>query len=265
MTGLFKISSYALLLFVVISSQSFAQNQEGLYMHFDYLNIDNDQIQSFQNQVISTFKPIQEARIDNESINGWYLYRVIYPGTQNSTYNYVVITSSNNLSGFEDIDSQISTHIEASSRETILRDYDLYLNPNHSELWKVNNSVFADENSIPSRYIRINFMAVELGLEYEYQMFEDEIAKPLHLSSMENDEMSGWELYELIAPGGTQYGYNFSTIDYYSELEELEFGFTDELIRQNHPNTNINEFFENIYRTRDMVRTEVWELIDHLD
>ncbi|MEX2435807.1 MAG: hypothetical protein WD735_03920 [Balneolaceae bacterium] len=265
MTGLFKILRYALLLFVIISSQSFAQNQEGLYMHFDYLNIDKDQIQSFRNQVTSTFRPIQEARIENESINGWYLYRVTYPGTQTSTYNYVVITSSENLSGFEDIDSQISAHIQGNSRETIMKNYDLYLNPNHSELWRVNNSVIANENSYPSRYIRINFMEVSLGREYEYQMFEDEIAKPLHLISMDNDDMSGWELFQLIAPGGTQYGYNFSTLDYYSELEDLEFGFTEELIRQNNPDTNINDFFENVYDTRDLVRSEVWELIDHIE
>lgn len=256
--------SFSILIAIVFSSLLSAQSEQGTYLHIDYIKVENHETEAFLEQVQNTFKPIQRARIDNGVINEWYLYKVVFPGSQNSSYDYVIITGSSSLGGFEDINSQVSG--EVSDEQTLLLNYQNQLRPNHSELWAVRNSVFKNltENH-PSRYIRINYMDVKLGQEYQYQMFEDEIARPLHEDRMDLDRMNGWELYELIAPGGTDYGYNFSTADFYNKLEHIEFGFTDELIRKNHPDTDVNEFFENIYRTRDLVRSEIWELVDHLD
>lgn len=248
----------------IFSSILPAQSDQGSYMHIDYLEIDRSETETFNEKVQNTLKPVQQARIDNDFIDEWYLYEVAFPGNQNSTYNHVIITVSNSLSGFEDIHLQVDGN--TSVEESLLMDYQKYLNPNHSEIWGVRNSVFNNSSANhPSRYIRINYMDVNLGNEYEYQMFEDEIARPLHEDRMEADRMNGWELYQLIVPGGTEYGYNFSTADFYNKLEHIEFGFTEELIQINHPDTDINEFFENIYRTRDLVRSEIWELVEHLD
>lgn len=254
----------SLLAVIVISLSAFSQDRQGKYMHLDYLKVESETESEFLRQLTSTFIPIQEARKKSDKINNWYIYRVTYPGTQNSFYNYVVITVSDSVSGFEDVPRQYTEEFSEREGQRITANYNRFLSPNHSELWKIRNSVMKDGDSIPSRYIIMNYMDVGLGLEYEYQMFEDEVARPLHEMRMEQDQMLGWELNELITPGGLNYGYNFSTMDYFEKLEHIEFGFTDELIRNTHPDTNINEFFENIYRTRDLVRTEVWELVEAL-
>jgi hypothetical protein len=234
----------------------------GDYMHIDYIKVQHDQISNFKQNVKSTFVPIQKARIQSGKITNWYLYKVTYPGAQNSYYNYVMITVSDDISSFEDISGQVNGIVSSRERQRLLDNYKGLLISNHSELWKTRNSVKRSDDLDSSRYMVMNYMSVVLGLEYEYQMFEDEIARPIHEQRMEREMMNGWVINELILPGGTEYGYNFSTIDYFDKLEHIEFGFTDELIRQTHPDTNINEFFENIYRTRDLVRSEVWELIE---
>jgi len=258
----FSLLIYIFTLFLSISSE--AQDRQGLYMHIDYLNIETSQEDEFLEQIESTFVPIQEAREDNENIENWYLYRVTYPGSHNSFYNYVVITISDDLSGFEDILEQYTEEFAQRESQRMTNNYRKFLSPNHSELWRIRNSVVKNEEFQPSRYIVMNYMKVGLGYEYEYQLFEDEIARPLHEARMDRDQMEGWELHELIVPGGLNYGYNFSTIDYFDKLEHIEFGFTEELIRQAHPDTNINEFFDNIYRTRELVKLEVWELVEAL-
>jgi hypothetical protein len=242
-----------------------SQDREGQYIHIDYLMIEPENEQRFLDHISRTFVPIQRARKDNQKITNWYLYRVSYPGTQNSFYNYVVITLSDSISGFEDVTDQLNGQFTRRNRQQMTTEYKKLLSPNHSELWRIRNSVINENEFQPSRYIVMNYMNVGLGLEYEYQMFEDEVARPLHELRMERDKMYGWELNELITPGGLDYGYNFSTMDYFKKLEHIEFGFTTELIRQTHPDTNINEFFSNIYRTRDLVRSEVWELIQKLE
>lgn len=241
-----------------------AQERQGHYMHIDYLNVEESSENEFLQHIKSTFIPIQKARKENENIENWYVYRVTYPGSHNSFYNYVVITISDELSGFEDILEQYTDKFSQRESQRITENYRKFLTPNHSELWRIRNSVIKNDDFSASRYIIMNYMNVGLGYEYEYQMFEDEIARPLHEARMERDQMEGWELQELIVPGGLNYGYNFSTMDYFEKLNHIEFGFTDELIRHTHPNTNINDFFENIYRTRELVKLEVWELVEAL-
>lgn len=259
-----RISLLTVLVCSILSFSAHAQERQGKYMHIDYLKIENVSEDDFLRHISSTFLSIQEIREENGSIQDWYVYKVTYPGTQNSFYNYVVITISDEISGFEDVLNQYSNQLPQDERQTLTDDYMEFLSPNHSELWKVRNSVIADSTFSPSRYIVMNYMDVGLGYEYEYQMFEDEIARPMHEERMERDQMEGWELHELIMPGGLNYGYNFSTLDYYNNLEDIEFGFTEELIRHTHPDTDINEFFDHIYRTRDLIKYELWELVEAL-
>lgn len=260
-----QISILSLTAAALFSICAHAQSPTAMYMHIDYIQVPTEDEDQFLFNVTESFLPVQSARKENGTISDWYMYRVAYPGAQNTTYNYVVITLSESISGFEDVRADVEEHFSTDDGQQRLDDYKRLLSPNHSELWKIKNSSMVSDDAKPSRYIVMNFMSVGLGYEYEYQMFEDEVALPIHEQRMERDMMRGWELNELIIPGGTEYGYNFSTMDYFENLEHMEFGFTVELIRQTHPDTNINEFFDNIYRTRDLVRSEVWEYVASLE
>lgn len=74
-----KILGEYLLSPLFLVSIGFAQSQQGAYMHIDYLNIHADQTQSFDDQIKNIFKPIQEARIENDYISSLCLYKVAYP------------------------------------------------------------------------------------------------------------------------------------------------------------------------------------------
>jgi hypothetical protein len=254
----------AILISSLFSSFVFSQSHEGNYMHIDYLNVDQKSVDAFEKYIKSSVIPIQKTSIESDNIQAWYLYRVAYPGTHNTFYNYVMISISDNISSFENLRNHIRQNYSADDSEGMNEDYYNLLLPNHSELWRINNSVLSSEDAKPSKYFGMDYMKVASGMEYAYQMMEDEVARPLHETRMELGSMKGWELFTLITPGGTEYGYNFATGNYYNYLQNVEFGFTEEVIRQNNPDTNINEFFENIERTRDLVRSEIWELVDYV-
>jgi len=260
----FQFFFFSILIVLSSSADLRSQSYQGMYMHIDYLQVSAEREASFKDMVLSSFKPIHNARKQNGNIHSWYLYKVSYPGCPNTLHNYVSITISNSMSGFEDIEEQLSGHFSAREHERVLQNYQRYLTPTHSELWRIQNSMIWEGNNKPSRYMVMNHMNVGSGYEFEYQMMEDEVARPLHELRMANGTMVGWELNTLIIPGGVSLGHNFSTIDYYERLEHMEFGFTQELIRQTHPGTNINEVFEHIDRTRDLVRSEVWELVESI-
>jgi hypothetical protein len=253
-----------LLLIVMISHLSLAQSMQGYYMHIDYVNVEKDDISAFENHIESILKPVQESRINEDLIAQWYIYKVAYPGTQEPTYNYVVVSLSEDLTDFNDSREQVFNRMSQMSDTEMTENFQDMLIPYRSELWRINNSVLPDDSAKVSKYFMMDYMDVHFGMEYAYQMMEDEVALPIHETRMEMDRMNGWELFSLIVPGGTEYGYNFATGNYYSDLRDFEFGFTEEVIRQSHPGTDVNEINETFSETRDLVRSEVWELIDYV-
>ncbi len=254
----------ATLLLVLTTTVSLAQNHQGYYMHIDYLHIEQSEIMNFERGVEEVIKPIQQARIDSENLNEWYLYRVAFPGSRDTRYNYVAVSISNDISDFEDVHNQVIQSYDGNDMRRMMSLYFNMMAPTHSELWRINNSVLATEDAKPSRYFGMDYMDVPEGMEYAYQMMEDEVARPLHELRMEMGNMEGWELFTLITPGGSEYGYNFATGNYLGNLRNLEFGFNEELIRISNPETNVREFFENIEETRDLVRSELWELVTYV-
>ncbi|NBB76714.1 MAG: hypothetical protein GVY02_04985 [Bacteroidetes bacterium] len=253
----------ALLILIVTDENLRSQSHEGYYMQIEYIDIDDEMLPEFQNHIGATLKPLQESKIENDFVKEWYLYRVSYPSKPDLNYNFISIAISDDINKFAESSSSNSpTHAIAhhSGMPDALKQI---MGSMHSELWSINNSVLTSMNAKPTRFLLMDYMDVAPGMDYTYQMMEDEIARPLHQQRMEDDTMEGWEVYDLIIPGGTEYGYNFATGNFFERLSDLEFGFTDEMIRQNHPDTDISEFNENINRTRDLVRSEVWELVDY--
>ena len=254
--------SLQLLLLVLISQPALAQSMQGYYMHIDYVNVEKDDIPDFETHIENLLKPVQELRINEEVIAEWYIYKVAYPGTREPSYNYVVVSLSQDLTDFDDSNEQIFNRMSQMSDTQMAESFQNMLIPYRSELWRINNSVLPSDSAKVSKYFMMDYMDVRLGMEYAYQMMEDEVALPIHEYRMEIERMNGWELFSLIVPGGTEYGYNFATGNYYSDLRDFEFGFTEEVIRERHPGTDVNEINETFAKTRDLIRSEVWELLD---
>jgi hypothetical protein len=70
------------------------------------------------------------------------------------------------------------TNYSADEADELMEEYYQLLIPNHSELWRINNSVLSSEDAKPSRYFGMDYMKVRPGMEYAYQMMEDEGARP---------------------------------------------------------------------------------------
>jgi hypothetical protein len=255
-----------LLLQLALISQSFAQNNQGLYMKIDYLNIDLQELTSFQSEVESILKPVYEARIEAGAMDNWYLYKVLYPGSQNTDYNFIAVSICSELCTNDNLASQLDEFADGNGNSSadLLSEYNSVLTPKFSELWKINNSIEHDNANDPARYLMLDYMNVMPGSEYTYQMMEDDHAKPIHQFRIENGNMEGWELFQLILPRGEEYGYNFSTGNYYNDLKNVEFHFNEEVLRQSRPEADVAAFFQNVENVRDLVRSEVWELITYV-
>ncbi len=245
-----KLTLAAVLLPLLLHSQS----TQGVYLKIDYLDVDHTQLTEFKDRIVPQLKDHKNERLSSGHINSWTVYRVLYSGSGSMNYNYVSITAASSIDAFDEPNNNEPDQILNFSER------DMYKLAG-SELWRVRNSLVHEMIQEPSNFLMMDYMAVRLGRELEYQMLEDEVAKPLHEQRMERGNMEGWEMYQLITPGGIDYGYNFATGNYFSNLKHIEFGFNEELIRSQNPNVNLMEFFEHIWSTRDLVRSEIWQRI----
>lgn len=249
----YRISIMSVFL-LLTCSLLYGQSSYNAYMKMDYLNIAYEDHHEFMDDILSDLKSLKEKRIEEGKITSWKIYTVVFPGEQTKPYNYVSVTISDNIEAFDFESRTEEDHLLA---ESIKHKYGIA----RSEMWRVRNSVVHPELEEPSIYAMMDFMNVALGREFEYQMLEDEVVRPLHESRMENDIMEAWEVYELMMPGGKTYNYNFMTGNYFSRLGHIEFGINEELIRQHDPEINVMQLFENIWATRELMRSEVWRLV----
>lgn len=246
--------TFAVVLFPILLQ---AQSEQGLYLKIDYLNVDHTQLTEFKEKIVPQLETHKNDRLSTGDIESWTVYRVLFSGSDSNPYNYVSITTASSLEAFDEPNNNQPDQILNYSEE------DMY-KLSRSELWRVRNSVVDELVAEPSNFMMMDYMSVRLGRELEYQMLEDEVAKPLHEQRMERETMEAWEMYQLIAPGGIYLGYNFATGNYFSNLHHIEFGFNEELIRSQNPDVNLMEFFEQIWSTRDLVRSEIWQRIGYI-
>lgn len=240
------------LTFIFLPLLLVAQSQRGEYLKIDYLNVSPEQIQDFNDNAVEQIKEYKDERLANGDIDSWILYRVLFSGSASNNYNFVSITSTGSIGTFDKFNNGFPNTMNAMSEQN---KFDI----SKSELWTVRNTITDQIQGEPSNFLMMDYMDVRLGRELEYQMLEDEVAKPLHEQRLENDRMDDWEMYQLITPGGMDYGYNFATGNYFSNLSHIEFGFNEELIRSQNPDVDVMEFFEHVWSTRDLVTSEVWQ------
>lgn len=259
------LSTCFILLFVV--SYSFSQTERLDYKKVDYIKVENGNDLEFLNTVKGAMSNAYQKLIDSGEIKSWRIYKVNFPGGERSNYNYVSMVTIGDIRSVEDNFSNISSlyFVPKSSESESLSKLASIVDLQASEIWKVRSLISTDtmQATKPSRYMTMDYMNVSQGRGLEYLMLEDEVAMPLHKERINRDNMTGWEVYSLILPGGTEYGYNYATGNYFDHIEDVEFGFTQELIKQTMPGTDVAELLNTIYETRDLVKSELWELITY--
>lgn len=264
-----KSLTFVILLCIGLTSSSAAQSNLDNYKKIDYLTVSEGELNSFLKISKNELKPIYQKLVNSGVIKSWALYRAKYPGGKKTGYDFISITTASDL---DRLDSRFSSlrppkflpdSVSDEQQKALGKNVTLY----KSELWSVENFVSPKDSLIaPSRFLSMGYMDVASGKSPDYLMLEEEIAKPIHKERVNRNNMAGWEVYNLITPGGSQYGYNFSTANYYDQLSDIEFGFTEEVIYQTMgENANISELFNTIYKTRDLVKVELWELQTHTE
>lgn len=250
----------------LITSISYSQSEQSEYLKFEYIKVKPENALQYMEYMRNTWLPVYQQQVKAGNIHSWRLYRVFTPGGADGKYNFITVTSASGLEDYEAMRPRETLAMNKNSKgaiSKIMEEANGIRTIMYTELWKAMNSMLPEgEAPHQAKYMMVDYMMVAPGKEYDYQMLEDEIAKPLHQERSSQGTMAGWELFSIITPGGSNYGYNFATGNYFNELKDIEFGFTEDVIQSAMPGTDIPELFDTIFSTRTLVQSQVWELVE---
>ena len=259
-----KAALVTTLLSLILITFGFAQTEEGAYLNIDYLKVDSKNLAEFEELVQSSWQNVLKEDMNSGNITGTYFYKVVYPGGQLSKYNYVLVRSYQSLEAIMEANQTLGIQLANRDDGLLGKSLDI-VSHQYSELWKTEAGVMDPEDTTASMYLVMNYMRVKPGMESQYLALENDIAKPLHEERIEMGMMHNWRTYSIMQPGGLDYSYNFATADYYDNLANIEFGFTNEIMNNVMPRANFTETMDAIINTRDIVRNELWKLLYHVD
>jgi len=261
------VAAASLLLACLSAGKLPAQSQGPVYLQIALMKVAPGQTDTYVALEQELWKPVHQARVDAGKILGWYLYRVLSPRGTDVHHNYAVV---NVFDGFEAMQNSYPEGVweqvhPGVNTDDVWRKTVAARKGVRGETWR---SVDATQPplSTPSPYLMIDYMKVKSGDRAEYIGIEQDVWKPMHQAVVDNGDKASWELYALVFPWGSSLEYNYATVNAFNEYGDMdlsEFDFAA-VFASTHPGEDPVETGRVTQEARDLVRGEIWHLIDHV-
>lgn len=234
--------------FVLIECMKVTPENEALY-----LEVEKD-----------IWKPIHQERVEQGIIIGWILYRIHYTAL-NDEYNYVTATIFANpanlehpYGGIDPAKVHPNMHIEKVHEKT-MASRDLV----KRSLIRRAGSAYPENSMGPAsfKYIEVNYMKSKVG---NYIAAANSIWKPMHQEFIKSGTRAGWSLWTAIYPRGTETDFQFVTVNYFKDFSQIGAANMAEAFKKAHPDKDQQTELGKVAATREMVRTELWEVVDRV-
>ena len=263
---------------IVVFSFSFAQSRA--FVTFDYMNVKPANVDEYINLESEVWKPVHKAYQKHEFEVSWSLYRVRGSGTQNH-YNYVTVSvydglgsldrniddeeeiiskiySNEDLSGFWNRTSEARLH---TGRDVFFV-YDQALKGNNKELSAFSSGKIGQD-------ITVTFMQTLAG--QDAVGLESKWWKPIHKERIKRKVINSWEVLtkRFVAFGQTQLDHDYVTWENYTTFSTIDDSYNSDkftnAVKKAHPGVDFSKVNEATVKSRNFLRSEIWELVDHLN
>lgn len=210
------------------------------------------------------WKPIHQERANDGRLLGWDLYAVRYPEGTGHDYNYLTVEYYDTLADLDSLEYERyaeRAHPDKDLNELVQQTYDAR-DLVRSEVWTRVDEVTPEESPAQAPFLEVSYMKVEPGGIEEYVSLEQDIWKPVHQVRLDAEMIAGWALWQMALPGGTSQPYNHATATIYRSMADMSESYPENVWEEVHPDPSTDEITQETLETRDLVQTELWELID---
>ena len=212
-----------------------------------------------------TIKPALARLRDNGKIVQWILFKVHFAGGMDE-YNYVGVVYSvgwDNTQPFSlpALLKEIDPNVDPVAIDSKLREYRTLVREHL--VYRV--EAIEPNPPVPSRYVRLDYMKVKPGMNDAYLKAERDDWMPFHKTLVNDGQSTGWGLWQLVFPGGTEAPYHFVTSNRYANYADVMAADYEKSFKKASPAKNMNDIINRTTSSRDLVRSELWEVVNMLN
>lgn len=218
----------------------------------------------FRKLMSDTFRAVGQVRADAGEYKGRALLRTVFPAGAAAECDYMM---TNLYTGFPpDPKASMSpevahqkAHVMSASDFFAKRDATSRLR--RTELWRVVELIGALD---VGNYIRLDYMKVQPDQRADWLKNERDTYKAIHQANIDLDAMKAWSLNTLMMPSGSSLPYDAMTGNVYKNWTQIDTGRAKyaEAFKKAHPNMDLAQTSARGAKLRDLVRTELYEVVD---
>ena len=246
------------------ATEAAAQNQS-LVVTVEYMKVAPGQDAAYLQVEQKMWKPIHEARVKAGKAIAWYLYRVASPSGTLVDHNYVTVAVYNGFEATENPypDDLLAKIVPAQSVTEFMRKTLASRELVRSEMWEgiADMRISVPPGSKPAPFLNVAFMKVPPGGESAYVEVE-KLWKKMHEVRVKEGTLVSWGVYARLLPEGSDYPYNFATTNAYARYKDLNGLDFQAAFQKANLGMTVNELAERTGKSRDLVRGEIWVLVD---
>lgn len=270
----FCFSNCRLLLWIILLGFPFLSlaqnaNQQLPFALVDFMKVDPGNEADYLRMEQVTWKHIHQQRVNQGQLLGWYLYQISFTGT-NSPYNYATVAI---FPSMEQVEKNIPEEAFQAALEGPLAGRTV--NEIGEEANRTRNlvssfllhqiSVVNDDDEEPAPYIEVNYMHITPETEANYVSLEKEIWQPIHKALTDMGYEAGWSAWEVRFPRGYGEPFQYATVNSYADFTNIGPLPVQEAFTAAHSDKDFQETMDRTEAARDMVKTELWTLIDYVE
>jgi len=247
------------------SNSASAQMSPAAFARVAYHRVAPGSEAEFERFMRETWRPIFQTQRQAGRVANWILYRVHLTGA-NDEYNYASVSYHDTWAKTEAAASWSAVVRESNpTSANVMIDRTRELGPIVRQALYGRVDSVAGPTPQPFKYAVLDFMKVKDGMADEYLKVEREDWKPLHQVLTNDGNRVGWVLWDYMVPGGTGSPHDFVTTMLFNDYASIKAANDAEAYKRAHPNGDLAASVARTRKSRDVVRTEIWEVVDALN
>jgi hypothetical protein len=260
-----KVSFLMILTLLCVSHVLNAQAPSQVFAKLSMQKVSVGQEQEYVKFMRETIKPVHMMRRAKGKLMHWILFKVHFHGADDA-YNYVGVSYYTSWANTE-TNSLLADIKEANPQADPVAVFaklrDLSTLTSQAVVYRA--EAVEPRSPLPFKFIRLDYMKVKPGMNAAYLKTEREDWMPFHRASLESGQSSAWALWQVLFPSGTDAPFDYVTSNRFSTYAQVLEADYDQTFKKVSPGKDVNAIYDRTLKSRDLVKSELWEVVDMLN
>ena len=227
------------------------------------LKIKPEKSAEFHKWVAEVITKLAQSRVDSGALSTWYLLRAAIPAGRSAECDYLTVSVYPGAPPEPLVGEQLSPALKKAGLSMTADDY---IARRDAVATLISTNLYTNQISVGKAnkggYLAVNYMKTSnIG---DWLKFEKETWKPIAEAMVKDGVESGWSVNLRAVGLNSDLPYQGVSVDVYPNWDAVfkdDPQFTDR-VKKVHPGKDINAMFEQIDKSRNMVRTELYAIED---